>query len=239
MRVALLFALWPIAFPALCADFKFTGYAHDLDTGALLYVETHAVRDADSRGERREVLYREQPDAEPFARKTLNYSADRARPSVELVDQRSGYAESVTRAAGGFRVWARAGRGAPEGVVTLPGADVAVIDAGFDEFVLARWHDLQRGRRLNARFLVPSRLEAVNFRIRKTGGARVDGAAVSVIRLSLAGPLGWFLPDIEVSYRDLDRRLLRYRGLTNIRDATGKLLSAQIDFPDADVITGR
>ena len=81
---------------------------------------------------------------------------------------------------------------------------------------------------------MPSRLERVNFRVRKVGAGDASRRETpSVIRLSLAGPLGWFLPDIDVSYRKRDRRLLRYRGLTNIRDAQGKMLTAQIDFPDA------
>lgn len=230
----LLCILFAAATPA--ADRSFTGYARDLDSGSLLYVETHTVRAADTPQETREVLYRREPGAEPFARKQLSYGTDRARPSFTFLDQRSGFAESVTREGegqnGNIRVSVRAGRAAPEKLATLPGAEVAVIDAGFDEFVRARWDELQGGPGVTAPFLVPSRLGAVNFKVRKVGKTRIEGAAASVIRLSLAGPLGWFLPDIDVTYRDSDRRLLRYRGLTNIRDANGELLSGQIDFPD-------
>jgi hypothetical protein len=35
-----------------------------------------------------------------------------------------------------------------------------------------------------------------------------------------------------VSYRKRDRRLMRYRGITNIRDARGEMIAAQIDFPN-------
>jgi hypothetical protein len=224
---------------ASAADYSFTGYARDTETGALLYLETHEVHDAGTTSELREVRYRSDAQSEPFARKTLRYGADRQRPSFEFVDQRSGFAESVERRGDAFRVTSRAGREASLRIGTLDHGDVDVIDAGFDEFVRARWSELQRGGGLNAPFLVPSRLDAVNFRVRKVGDTRIDGAPASVIRLSLAGPLGWLLPDIDVTYRDRDQRLLRYRGLTNIRDAGGKLLSAQIDFPDADVVVAR
>ena len=234
MRAFTLTLLCLLSSAAPAADYTFSGYARDPDTGALLYVETHAVREADSPAETREVLYRREPGAEPFARKTLSYGADRARPSFDFRDQRSGYDESVTREGDGFKVSARAGHAASPSSAFLRERDVAVIDAGFDEFVRAHWGELQRGRRLDAAFLVPSRLAAMKFRVRKVGATRIEGAAASVIRLSLAGPLGWILPDLEVSYRDRDRRLLRYRGLTNIRDANGELLSAQIDFPDAE-----
>jgi hypothetical protein len=224
---------------ASSADREFTGYARDLESGALLYTETHEVHAAGTLAEWREVLYRRDPHSEPFARKTLHYGADRQRPTFKFADQRSGFAESVERIGDSFRVTSLAGPDVRPRTATLHQASVAVIDAGFDEFVRASWDQLQHGETLNAPFLVPSRLDAVNFRLRKVDDTRIDGAPASVIRLSLGGPLGWLLPDIVVIYRDRDQRLLRYRGLTNIRDAGGRLLSAQIDFPDADVLPAR
>jgi hypothetical protein len=44
------------------------------------------------------------------------------------------------------------------------------------------------------------------------------------------------LPYIEVSYRKSDRVLMRYKGLTNIRDAEGNNVTAQIDFPSKERI---
>ncbi len=238
MRTLIFASLCLCAFGASAADYTFTGYARDLDTGALLYVESHAVCAAGTPDEERVVLYRRDERAAPFARKTLRYGADRARPAFDFADLRSGFAESVTREGSAVRVNARAGATASPRSASLDLSEVAVIDAGFDEYVRDNWSRLQRGDSLNAPFLVPSRLDAVNFRVRKVGRASIDGADVSVIRLSLAGALGWFLPDLEVSYRDQDRRLLRYRGLTNIRDAKGTLLEAQIDFPDSGVTAG-
>jgi hypothetical protein len=114
----------------------------------------------------------------------------------------------------------------------LAAASPLVADAGFDEFVREHWDSLERGTVSKVPFVVPSLQQSVNFRVRKVDETRLDGDVASVIRLSLAGPLGWFVPDIDVSYRKHDRRLLRYRGTTNIRDTAGELLKAQIDFPD-------
>jgi hypothetical protein len=79
---------------------------------------------------------------------------------------------------------------------------------------------------------VPSRLDSMTFRVRKIGEARIGKETASVIRLSLAGLLRLLVPDIDVTYRQRDRALVRYRGLTNVRDADGRMLEAQIDFPD-------
>jgi hypothetical protein len=139
----------------------------------------------------------------------------------------------LSRDAAGLTVFARGGAHAPVRTQALTPTGTLVVDAGFDEFVREQWDSLEQGAAIRVPFLVPSLLETIHFRIRKTAEVPIEGEAASVIRLSLAGPLGWFLPDIDVSYRKRDRRLMRYRGLTNIRDAGGVLLAAQIDFPES------
>jgi len=225
----LLFLCSPLAAPA--ADLTFTGQARDLETGALLYVESHAVSGSGGRRELRVVSYRCANGA-TFARKTLDYGDARLAPAFALDDARSGVSEGLERSAQGMRVFERT-RGAALRSKRIQSTDL-VADAGFDEFVRARWESLESGDALVVPFLVPSRLDTVKFRVRKAGETTIDGQAASVIRLSLASPLGWFLPDIDVSYRRSDRRLLRYRGVTNIRDDTGDMISAQIDFAEAD-----
>lgn len=229
MRTPFLAACLALAGNAFAADAVFTGYARDLKTNALLYVESHSVANAGTARETRVVLYR-CPDGEPFARKTLTYDGDRSAPGFRFEDARSGYADGLTREPRGLEVFERSGRTAPLRRERVDEAGL-VADAGFDEFVRTRWDELERGVAVDAPFLVPSRLDSMPFRVRKVDDAEIDGEAVSVVRLSLAGLLRFFLPDIDVSYRKRDRALMRYRGTTNIRDAAGKLLEAQIDFP--------
>lgn len=222
-----------LAMSARADDYSFTGYARSLDTGELLYVESHAVTDGGSPRETRVVTYRCAADSAPFARKQLEYSAQRTSPAFTFEDARSGYAEGFERDARGLTVFERAGSRAPLRSEAISPSRTLVVDAGFDEFVREQWESLEQGTPSRVPFLVPSLLESVDFRVRKVAEVTIDGELASVIRLSLAGALGWFLPDIDVSYRKRDRRLMRYRGLTNIRDARGQLLKAQIDFPEA------
>lgn len=220
------------------ADQSFTGYARSLDGSQLLYVESHSVSDSGSAGETRVVLYRCADGAPPFARKELDYATDRMAPTFEFEDARSGFAEGLKRDSRGLEVFERAGANARLRSEVLSRAGAMVADAGFDEFVRTRWDQLQQGGSAEVPFLVPSRLDSVNFKVRRVAEATIDGEAASVFRLSVAGPVGWFLPDIEVSYRTRDKRLMRYRGITNIRDSSGEMLSAQIDFPEADRSVG-
>jgi hypothetical protein len=228
-----IFALITLAAASAHADgLSFTGYARSLDTGELLYIESHAVTNAGGPQEKRVVLYRCAADSSPFARKHLDYGAARTAPAFEFDDARSGFSEGLKRDSRGLTVFARAGAKAELRAEPLKAAAQLVADAGFDEFVRERWDSLERGGVSNVPFVVPSLHQSVSFRVRKVDETKIGGDVASVIRLSLAGPLGWFLPDIDVSYRKDDRRLMRYRGTTNIRDAAGELLTAQIDFPD-------
>jgi hypothetical protein len=237
--LSLALVLFTAVAPSAQADMHtFTGYARSLDTGELLYVESHAVTGAGSAQEKRVVLYRCSADSSPFARKLLDYGTARTAPAFDFDDARSGFAEGLKRDSRGLTVFARAGAQAELRAEPLEAAAQLVADAGFDEFVRQRWDSLERGVVSKVPFVVPSLQESVNFRVRKVDETNIGGDVASVIRLSLAGPLGWFVPDIDVSYRKHDRRLLRYRGTTNIRDASGELLKAQIDFPDTARTTG-
>ncbi|MEO8062586.1 MAG: hypothetical protein ABI821_07540 [Pseudomonadota bacterium] len=219
---------------ASAADSTFTGYARSLDGRDLLYVESHAISRGGNADETRVVLYRCSAASAPFARKELDYATNRIAPAFAFEDARSGFVEGLKRDTRGLEVFERAGAKAELRTEMLSRAGALVADAGFDEFVRTRWDSLESGASAEVPFLVPSRLDSVKFKVRKVSEATIEGEAANVFRLSVAGPLGWFLSDIDVSYRKRDRRLMRYRGITNIRDAGGEMLSAQIDFPTVD-----
>jgi hypothetical protein len=212
-------------------DLAFTGYARDLETRRVLYVESHLVRNFGQKGESRVVLYRCANGIEAFARKELTYGEVREEPEFRFVDGRGGYTEGLRRTASGPVVFQRDAARAPVREAAVPSNVVIVSDAGFDEFVRKHWAELEAGRTVRFPFLIPSRLDFLTFKVKKHREEPVEGALSSVIRLNLSGVIGWFLPYIEVSYRRSDQVLMRYKGLTNIRNAEGENLVALIEFP--------
>ena len=215
-------------------DLSFTGHARDLETRQLLYIESHFVRNAGQQSESRVVLYRCANGTETFARKELSYGEVRQEPEFNFLDGRTGYTEGLRRTAGGPRVFQREATRAPIREAKVPANVVIVSDAGFDEFVRIHWADLEAGNTVRFPFLIPSRLDFLTFKVKKHREEMVEGATSSVIRLNLSGVIGWFLPYIEVSYRKSDRVLVRYKGLTNIRNAEGDNLVALIEFPQKE-----
>lgn len=237
--VSLWVSLWTSLFAlgagsAHALDLAFTGYARDPDSGELLYLESHTVRDHGSPNERRVVLYRCASGGAAFARKTLTYTAVRTDPDFRLEDARTGHLEGLVTSPIGRQVYYRANGSEPvrmRGVLRDAGI---VSDAGFDEFVQIHWRELERGDTVRFPFLVPSRLESLDFKVSKDRDELIDGAEASVIRLNLSGFFGLFVPSIEVAYDRKDRVLLRYSGLVNIRDLEGDNLSADISMPRSE-----
>ena len=85
----------------------FTGYARDPQTGALLYVESHYVKDLGAADEQRIVLYRCAKQGPVFARKQLNYARQRFAPEFRFDDGRLGYTEGLRRQGGNTEVYLR------------------------------------------------------------------------------------------------------------------------------------
>lgn len=215
-------------------DLRVTGLARDPRSQQLLYVESHYIHNAGQNGEQRVVLYRCGIDGPAFARKELQYGPTREIPEFTLTDARTGYQEGLRRAERGLRVFQRPANGAPPRDVPIDATGMLVADAGFDAFVRAQWNELEAGRTVRFSFLVPSKLDALPFKISKHAETQIEGVPASVIRLALSGVLGWVVPNIDVTYRKSDRMLLRYEGVTNMRDVKGANLVARIDFPNTE-----
>lgn len=233
MRFKLFIVMWS-ALAAVSASAQygvFTGYARDPQNGNLLYVESHYVKDLGAGNERRIVLYRCDKQGPVFARKQLDYSVQRLAPAFRFEDGRLGYLEGLRRKGSNAEVYLRESASMAERSAQLTRGKTIVADAGFDEFVRDNWSQLEAGETLRFSFLVPSRLDYLSFKIKKIRETRIDGEPASVIQLNLSGVLGWFLSNIEVSYRQRDRALMRYAGVTNVRDLERQNLIAQIDFP--------
>jgi hypothetical protein len=106
-----------------------------------------------------------------------------------------------------------------------------VGDAGFDSFVRDHWEQLVAGETLRFNFLVPSRLGYLAFKVRQIGEERIGDRPVRVFRLALGGLLGLVVSGIDVAYDSESRILMRFEGLSNVRDAEGDNYVARIDFP--------
>jgi hypothetical protein len=205
----------------------YTGTAKDLRSQAYLYGERHVMVFRDARLAERVVLYTCR-DGSAFARKTVSY-VDLLAPNFDLTDASNGLREGV-RSEGGQRTVFYRAVGQAEKTSALPSVHGLVVDAGFDEFVRANWRYLTRYKSLPIQFLVPGRLTDMGFRIEALRSDQVRRMPVEVFRLKLAGVLGWVVPGIDVYYDTAEQVLVRYVGLSDLRDTAGENLQVDIDF---------
>ncbi|MDX1609777.1 MAG: hypothetical protein R3225_06605 [Halofilum sp. (in: g-proteobacteria)] len=213
-----------------------TGHAFSLATGELVYLEVHRPETADGRVLRDQVEYRG-PDGELLARKSVDYRPDPVCPTFRLEDLRTGYVEGLERSADGRTVlFHREDTDAPLERAPVS-AEGLVADAGFDMLIYRELESLQAGERPVIPFAVPSRLDTLDFRLRKLDRRQVLGRTATVIRMELANPvLRWLVEPIDVAYDAETGALLRYEGISNLPNPDGDgNYRVRIDFPPAGV----
>ncbi len=211
---------------------EYSGVARARHEGTVLYGEHHVLEYDDARLVRRVVLYTCK-DGAAFARKTVRY-VDRFAPDFMLDDVANGMQEGIRSDGGTRSVFFRAAHADPERSSPLPSAQGLVADAGFDEFVRAQWPALDGGKPVALRFLVPSRLTDYGFQVQRLRSDHIGGVPVEVFRLRLSGLWGWILPGIDVAYTTRDHVLVRYDGLSDLRDGSNNNFQAEITFPLAE-----
>ena len=230
MPLCLLPALAAAAVSASADTFlSYLGTASARHASTFLYGERHVLRYHEGRLSERVVLYTCN-DGSAFARKMVSY-VDPLVPDFLLEDAANGLRQGIRSEADGRTVFFRPDPADPEKSGPLARVPELVADAGFDEFVRANWLRLMNGQPLQIRFLVPSRLKDYAFLAQHLRSESVEGEPAEVFRLRLSGISGWFLSSIDVSYSAAEHVLLRYDGLSDLRDAAGDNFQTQIDFP--------
>jgi hypothetical protein len=219
------FALLCTAWPAWANLTTEEGLARDPDSDRLLYREAHLIRREGARTIERLVLYR-CPNGVAFARKRVDYRGSAFAPEFDMVDVR-GYREGLRRESGRALLWTDTKPAKALAATKSP----LVADAGFDEFMRQQWVPLTAGRPQPLAFAVPAYGRTLPLKVRSTGTLARGGDRLHRFELRFDGLLGVVASAIRVEYDAQDQRLRRFTGLTNIRDASGDQIEAEIDFP--------
>lgn len=207
----------------------YVGEATDLDSGEWRFRERHWVQYAPSLSQRL-VIY-ECADGRAFARKWLDYRRSSLAPDFVLQDVGQGTVEGAivtTQRASSFRLEADGSAR----VHVLPTDAVDLIDAGFDVWIASRWGDLIDGEAQRVPLLIPSRGESYEFAVQRREVSADTPTGHVLLQARLANWFGFWLPKIEVAYRQTDRWLTRFEGPTNLRGADNRPLNVRIDFPE-------
>lgn len=204
------------------------GYAYAAGSRTLIYSEHHQEWWKGGRIMRDTVTYRD-ADGSIIGEKHVDFRNGEIAPEFLLRNIRTGHSEGASAGRSKLEVKFRASQSAPVKVEALELPEGAIVDAGFDRFVENNWDALMRGDAFVRPFLVPSRLEFIDFRIRRVDNGGDAGRATFEMAIASA-LLRFFAPAILVVYGTRQRSLLEYDGVSNIRNEQGENLDVEIVF---------
>ncbi len=205
-----------------------TGYAYDLDSGKLVYVEEHARWFEDDQIVKQTINYYSATGA-AIANKQLDFQQQATQPEFRLEDFRSQYVEGMRWVDGQWQVFCKRGEGKPIKDKQIKALSSAVVDAGFDQFVIRHWAKLMSGQSIDVPFLIPSRMRLGEFRIRLL---HANDSKVRFLLEPKSAFIRWFFDGIEVAYHPEQRTLLEYSGMSNLRDPELDNYMVRIEFQD-------
>lgn len=210
-----------------------TGYAYDKQTGEFLYSETHREVMKDGRIIGNTVSYKDRA-GNVFAEKFVDFRKSLTMPDFHLVNAENGHVEGVRGGREQLAVHFRRLSDADirEATVERPGN--GIIDAGFDRFIEQNWDSLIAGEVIEREFLIPSQLDFFTFEVARVETSRFYEHAFELrIKSKL---LQLFVEPVLVHYHARTRALLRYEGISNIRNEAGNNFEVRIEFADPDRI---
>lgn len=195
-------ALLLAAAPAL-AGAAIVGEARGVGEGDFRYTEHHSCS---GDGRQCTVEYRN-GSGEVFARKDVDYGDGLHSPSLVLEDFRLGEVSRVEDRYG----------------------EEVVVDAGFDHYVRYRWDDLAAGREVEFPFLLAGRDKPLSMSARRDEARECEPEQLCLLVTLDSWLVALLVEPIRLVY-DEQRRLVQFRGVSNIPADDGKSQSVEINY---------
>ena len=204
------------------------GYAYDKQTGEFLYSETHREALKDGRLVTNTVSYRDGA-GKVFAEKYVDFQRSLTMPDFHLVNAGNGHVEGARGTDERLDVHFRQLSDTDARAASVETPRNGIIDAGFDRFIEQHWDALVAGDVIERQFLIPSRLDFYTFEVERAKTERLDDHAFQLRIKSMF--LQMFVQPVLVHYDSRTRSLLRYEGISNIRNRKGENFNVRIEFP--------
>jgi hypothetical protein len=177
------------------------GEALDPETGEPLYLEHYYCSDDALRCS----VFYIRPNREVIASKQLNYEPSLQAPELIFRDFRNNRQLTIS-----------------------PPDDELVVDAGFDNFVRLQWQDLAEGEEVTFPFRMVGREDPIAMRANRSGNCD-SGKLCLQIRLD-SWLLGKLLDPIQLTYDERSQRLLRFTGISNLKNDQGRSQKVDIRY---------
>jgi hypothetical protein len=238
LKRLLMLLLLAAAAPANADDqtLRFYGYAYDLKTGKYLYTEVHEQHARGDQWLGGTMTYFD-PDGKQIGRKTLDFSKDTHIPLYRLVLSGSGYEEGISAIGNKVEMFKRHAKGEEEERASLGKTAEMAADSGFHTYIREHFAEIMAGKTVSFSLIVAGNLDSYKFRIKRAGDTQFEGQPAVNLRVEPDSLLRFLVDPLELIYEPKQRKLVEYRGISNIHDASGKPYTARVDYyskPPAD-----
>lgn len=230
IRTLIGFSFASLSLMAHAETFRFYGYAFDLESDQYLYTEVHEQVIEDGVWKSGTIHY-VGPDGSPMGKKTMDFAGNPSVPVYRLDLPYADYAEGISSVGDEVAMFKiNEGKRSEK---TLKAGDDLAADSGFHSQIRDNFKALMDGETVKIRLAVAGNLDSYRFRIRKTGEADFDGKPAVQFTIELDSLLRLLVDDLQVTYEPEERRLVEYRGISNVHSPdTGKPFNARIVYPD-------
>lgn len=199
-----------------------------LENNELLYTESHYESVDNDLIRSAKVKYHH--DNKLIAEKYVDFSGSRFAPEFRLINHKTGHEEIVKRQGNEAIVSFKQGHDQPSVTRNIIIPENAIIDAGFDQFVIEYWNQLLSGKRFKREFLIPSKHRFIAFDIYLQP---VDATTSRTIFIEPSNFfLGLLIGKLRLVYRYEQPELQEFIGISNMRDENGKNYKVRIIFSD-------
>jgi len=217
-------ALGLMAATTSAESLRFYGFATHLESGKYLYTELHEQQVENGQVKTATISYFD-ATGKLVARKTLDYRQNRSIPLFRIDHPDEGYVEALRAIGGGKLDLLKVTREKGEETRQLPVPKGAVAaDSGFNHLIEDNLPRLLAGETVQFHLVVAGNLDVYHFRARRIGEERFEGAPAALLRVEPDSLLRLLVDPLDLLYDPSTRRLLEYRGVSNILDpATSKV----------------
>lgn len=202
---------------------QFVGYAYDIKSKELVYIEHHEYKDSTTH----HVTYKE-VDGQTFAEKKIDYQRSFTSPSFVQTNSRNGEQIKIVKQDESLLVEYKENMNEKTELDALEITPTLVIDAGFDHYISQNWDALITGKALVVDYLVPSSLAAYQLSIEQYDCDNQERYCFTISASNFF--ISMFADELSLSYDKVSRKLMSFQGRSNICDENGDYQDVLISY---------
>ena len=207
----------------------FKGVAIEAESKSTIYKEDHQV-EYNGNLVKKVVTTYTAPDGKEIARLTSIFNGNPQLPNTEFIDKRTGIKEITTLKGDEYHITTISSKGKKkEG--SLDVKNNLVCGQGYHNFIIANMDSFKVGETRELRFIIPSMRDYFTFDLTYLGPLNKEKPDEVTFRLDITNwILKMFADKIQVTYSKKDKVLLRYEGLTNLKNDKGDQYDAILTY---------